>query len=102
MFARLSNPTNPAAALAEITPGNISWIIGDACPSTPMPAVTFMHSTTHSSQNCTVPTAWRAFRFTLDTDVAARDTGALVGCQSGRGTRTVKIPNIMNAKYIAP
>jgi len=32
-------------------PLKISWIMGDAWPSTPMPAVTFMHSTTHSSQN---------------------------------------------------
>ena len=30
MFARLSKPTKPAAALAVIAPGNISWIIGDA------------------------------------------------------------------------
>ena len=35
-------------------PVKISWIIGEAWPITPMPAVTFMHSTTHSSQNCGV------------------------------------------------
>ena len=54
MFARLSSPTNPAAAAAPITPGNISWIIGDAWPSTPIPAVTLRQSTAQSSQNCLV------------------------------------------------
>jgi hypothetical protein len=33
---------------------NISWIIADAWPSTPIPAVTLKHSTTQSSQNCGV------------------------------------------------
>ena len=44
----------PAAADAVTRPLKISWIIGDAMPSTPMPAVTFRHSTPHSSQNCFV------------------------------------------------
>ena len=39
-------PTKPAAAPAPIVPGNISWIIGDACPSTPMPAATRPEMTT--------------------------------------------------------
>ena len=32
MLASESKPTKPAAAPAPIVPGNISWIIGDACP----------------------------------------------------------------------
>ncbi len=31
-----------------------SWIIADAWPSTPIPAVTLKQSTTQSSQNCCV------------------------------------------------
>ena len=50
----LSRPKEPAAAAAVTRPVNISWIIGDACPSTPMPAVTFMQSTPQSSPNCGV------------------------------------------------
>ena len=51
----LSSPTKPAAA-ATVTP-NISWIISDACPKTPIPAVTLRKSTPHKSQNCGVLTA---------------------------------------------
>ena len=32
-------PTRPAAATAVMWPGNISWLIAEACPRTPMPAV---------------------------------------------------------------
>ena len=39
-------------------PPNTSWIIGDAIPITPMPALTLRHSTPHSSQNCGVFQAW--------------------------------------------
>src|SRR5438094_10565350 len=54
MLKRLSSPTNPAAAVGVIRSLNISWIIAEACPSTPMPAVTLRHRTVHSSQNCGV------------------------------------------------
>ena len=33
-------------------PRNISWIMGDACSSKPMPAVTFRNRTPQRSQNC--------------------------------------------------
>ena len=39
-------------------PPNTSWIIGDAMPITPIPALTLRHSTPHSSQNCGVFHAW--------------------------------------------
>ena len=40
MLNRLSSPTKPAAATGVTLPWNISWIIGEAWLSTPMPAVT--------------------------------------------------------------
>ena len=54
MLKRLSSPTKPAAATAVMRPGNISWLIAEAWPSTPMPAVTLRHSTHQISQNCGV------------------------------------------------
>ncbi len=54
MLKMLSSPTKPPAAAAVTRPGNISWLIAEACPSTPIPAVTFMHSTIQISQNCGV------------------------------------------------
>src|SRR5262245_30783901 len=54
MLKMLSRPTKPAAALGVIFPLNISWIIADAWPSTPIPAVTLKQRTTQSSQNCGV------------------------------------------------
>src|SRR5438874_2069883 len=103
MLARLSKPTKPAAAVAVITPGNISWIIGDAGPSTPMPAVTLTQSMTQRSQNWGVLMASRAVTLVIgnwwsvvgDRVAAGRRD---VGCQSSGGTRTVKTPNIMKAK----
>ena len=58
MLKMLSSPTKPPAAAAVTRPGNISWLIAEACPSTPMPAVTFMQSTIQISQNCGVFNAW--------------------------------------------
>ena len=58
MLNRLSSPTKPPAAAAVTRPGNISWLIAEAWPSTPMPAVTFRHSTLQISQNCGVFSAW--------------------------------------------
>ncbi len=61
MFIRLSRPTNPAAAAAEIavvpSARKKSRIIGEACSRMPMPAVTLQNSRIHSSQNCGVRTA---------------------------------------------
>ena len=54
MLNRLNRPTKPAAATADTLPGNISWIMAEACPSTPMPAVTLRQSTHQISQNCGV------------------------------------------------
>jgi hypothetical protein len=53
-LSKLINPTNPAAAVAVMWPANISWLIADAWPITPIPAVTFRHSTYQISQNCCV------------------------------------------------
>ncbi len=48
MLNRLSNPTKPAAASALMRHGNISWLIAEAWPSTPIPAVTLRQSTHQS------------------------------------------------------
>ena len=39
-------------------PPNTSWIIGEAMPMTPIPALTLRHSTPHRNQNCGVLQAW--------------------------------------------
>ena len=57
MLASDSRPTKPAAAAAVIRAGNISWLMAEAWPRTPIPAVTFMQSTIQSSQNCGVRNA---------------------------------------------
>ena len=67
MFASDRSPTKPAAAAGAIRPANISWIIGLAAPSTPMPAVTLRQSTAQSSQNCGVEST----RSTLTSGAAA-------------------------------
>ena len=54
MLKMLSRPTKPAAALGVMRSLKTSWIIADAWPRTPIPAVTLKQSTTHSSQNCGV------------------------------------------------
>src|SRR5471032_1246213 len=45
MLKSESSPTKPAAAAAVIDVLKLSWIITDACPSTPIPAVTLRNST---------------------------------------------------------
>ncbi len=60
-----SSPTKPPAAATvtvEVPPlsRKKSWIIGEACSRMPMPAVTLQKSTTQSSQNCGVRSAWSA------------------------------------------
>ena len=69
MLNRLSRPTKPAAATAVTCPRKRSWIIGDACSSMPMPAVTFMHRMSHNSQNCGVREA--ALTSTLCVEIRA-------------------------------
>ena len=54
MLNRLIRPTKPAAATGVIWPGNISWLMAEAWPSTPMPAVTFKQRIHQISQNCGV------------------------------------------------
>ena len=79
----------------KVTPGssisrppNTSWIIGDAIPITPIPALTLRQSTAHSSQNCGVFHA----RSTCTCRVVIMPlcrTGGIqpAGFQSGGGTR---------------
>ncbi len=64
-----------------------------------MPAVTFMHSTIHKSQNCGVVIARSAVTLPVVT-IARVDGGAVqpAGRQPGRGMRTVNTPNIMKQK----
>src|SRR5262245_20610118 len=99
MLKRLRRPTNPAAADGDTVPLNTSWIIGEACPRTPMPAVTFRQRTAQSSANwgvriavltCTCPPATRARGF----------AGAVQpeGVQPGGGTRKVNAPASIAAK----
>ena len=54
MLNRLNSPTKPEAATAVIRPRNISWLIAEAWPSTPIPAVTLRHRIHQISQNCGV------------------------------------------------
>src|SRR5262245_49787437 len=69
-----------------------------------MPAVTFMHSTTHRSETCGVRMARSAN--TLPVVIMARGRSVAGvhprGRQSGRGIRTVNTPNIMKQKYRIP
>lgn len=63
MLAAESRATKPAAAETETGVAVLakkSVIIGAAFSRIPMPAVTFMHRTTHRHQNCGVRTADRA------------------------------------------
>ena len=83
--------SSPKLALTPISaPPNTSCSMGEAMPITPMPALTFMHSTIHSSQNCGMPQTrltctWRWVIMPL----CARATGGVqpAGCQPVSGTR---------------
>src|SRR5262245_42135924 len=94
MLKRLRRPTKPAAASADTRPGNISWIIGDACSKTPIPAVTFKSSTHHRNQNAEVRIA--SLGVTLATVCTFRTAPG--GFHPGGGRRTVSTPNIMKQK----
>ena len=101
-FAILSSTTKLAASFTLTVPGNISWIMADACPSTPIPAVTFTHSIVQRSQNCGVRTASRTVTPRgAGLVVSARCVIATDGVQSAGGTRTVNTPNIITTKYSA-
>src|SRR4051812_35858611 len=96
MLKRLNTPTKPAAAAAVTRPGNISWIIGDAWPSTPMPAVTLRNRTAQSSQNGRVLIATSAVRSRgVVSGVLPVAAVELAGRQPGGGSRTISAPNIM-------
>ena len=83
-----------------IRAGNMSWLIGDAWPRTPIPAVTFRQSTTQSSQNCGVLNAVPTATWALVTSFC--EPAGLGHEARGRhpaaGTRTVSTPNIMKTK----
>src|SRR3954449_1466149 len=104
MLARESSPTKPAAAAAatlDVLPSRKkSWIIGEACSRIPMPAVTLQNSTIHSSQNCGVRIALGAETLAVVTSDLDRTWAGSQpsGRQPSAGTRTVKAPNIMNAR----
>ena len=70
-------------------PPNTSCSIGEAMPTTPMPALTFRHSTPHSSQNCGVPNARFTCRWREVTRALVPAAGAVQpsGFQSVGGTR---------------
>ena len=94
-------PTNPpaTATVTDDVPSSRkkSWIIGEACSRMPMPAVTLQNSTTHSSQNCGVRTAFAADTLAVVTiDLALTLDGSNPsGTQSSAGTRTSQAPIIM-------
>src|SRR3954469_19551644 len=94
---RESRPTYPAAAAGETW--NMSWIMGDAWPMMPMPALTFMQRTIQSIQNCGVFQA----EFTLTSAFVIRGFTCSFGSQpagfhpSG-GTRTINAPEIMKTE----
>src|SRR5690348_17100879 len=101
MFAADSRATKPAAADTETgveVSAKKSLIIGAAFSRMPMPAVTFMQSTTHRHQNCGVRTALFA-----DTCTPSSGAGpALTGGLSPRGTRTSRTPSVMKTAYDSP
>src|SRR6185436_19895485 len=89
MLNKLRRPAKPAAADGVTRPLKISWIIGDAMPSTPIPALTFRHKTAHSSQNCGVfdATFTGTARTACETPAASRGGVHPAGVQPGGGSR---------------
>ena len=80
-------------------PLKISWIMGEATANTPMPAVTFMHRTPHSSQNCGVRHATSTDTLALVTRRCGVADGVHpAGFQPSSGTRTLNTPIIMYMK----
>ena len=84
-----SRPTNGTSGLPISAPPNISCSIGVAIAITPMPAETFMHSTTQISQNCGVLCASRRCTWPWVIMPAVRLRGGVQpsGLQPAGGTR---------------
>ena len=103
MLAADSRATKPAAAVTDTgveVSAKKSVIIGAAFSRMPMPAVTFMQSTTHRHQNCGVRTALRA---ETCGPVARRSAaGAASRASRLRGTRTSSTPSDMKTAYDSP
>jgi hypothetical protein len=101
MLAAESSATNPAAADAETgveVSAKKSVIIGAAFSRMPIPAVTFMQSTTHRHQNWGVRMA--LFAETCTPSSGAGPPSAAVF--AGRGTRTSSTPSDMKTAYVSP
>jgi hypothetical protein len=77
----------------------MSCAIGDACASMPIPAVTFVHSTSQSSQNCGVLHAVSTATCADVTSFRGLAAGTNpAGVQPARGTRTMAAPKFIIAK----
>ena len=100
MLKMLSRPTKPAAALGVIRSLNTSWIIADAWPRTPIPAVTLKQRTTQSSQNWGVRIASPGVTLCSVMRLFAFSGGGTqpAGFQSLAGTRYPNAPPIMNTR----
>ena len=96
----LMKPTKPAAPLAMTRPPKDTWIIGDACASTPIPAVTMRQRTAQRSLNCRVLRACCAVTLAEVTSACEPAPGGTqsAGRKPDGGTRTVTTPNIMNTR----
>src|ERR687898_2562546 len=92
MLKMLSRPAKPPPT-AALTP-NMSEHIFEACPRMPMPALTFMHSTTQRHQNCGVFHAISTPTLAV-VIIGVRCTVGSQPCgfQSLGGTRTMNAPN---------
>ena len=97
-------PTKPAAAAAatvvEPFSRKKSWIIGAACSSSPMPAVTLQNRTVHSSQNWGVLMALAAETLLVVTrGFSSTSWGSQPsGVQPSGGTRTSQAPNSITTR----
>ena len=68
----------------------------------PMPALTFMQSTTHSIQNCGVFHATSTATLALVTKGFTCSFGSHpAGCHPSGGTRTMSAPDSMKREYMA-
>ena len=95
MLKMLSNPANPPPTTAD-TP-NMFCSMSLANPSTPIPALTFMHKTTHNSQNCGVRHARSTETLAVVTSFDSVSFGTQPsGFHPAAGTRTINAPNSMN------
>src|SRR5215207_9255844 len=92
MLKMLSRPAKPPPT-AALTP-NMSEHILEACPRMPMPALTFMHSTTQRHQNCGVFHALSTPTLAVVIIGVTCSSGSQPsGFHPGGGTRTIQAPN---------